>query len=225
MRGSCILVGDQFCSWLPHVGFLGLKLTGVLLRSDSLLSLLEAKVGNVCDVLVGDWKSAQMNADVVLVDGPACAEVIRVASRSGARLILSTKRRRKMPSGLGWMQVCRERISHQFVGGVTERVVDLSVFRSLGAPLLRVGPALVKEVLRGASTVLSLKEYCKYFRPIPTNKVVEPLSCVNLGTADRPYYHGRGLLPKALTRDTWLVHSSVASSGLSTVIQIYLASK
>ena len=119
---------------------------GVLLRSDSLLSLLEAKVGNACDVLVGDWSSAQMNADVVLVDGPACAEVFQVASRSGARLILSTERCRKRPSGLGWMQVCRGRISHQFVGSVTERVVDLSVFRPLGSPLLSPGLALVQEV-------------------------------------------------------------------------------
>ena len=87
-----------------------------------------------------------MNADVVLVDGPACAEVFQVASRSGARLILSTERCRKRPSGLGWMQVCRGRISHQFVGSVTERVVDLSVFRPLGSPLLSPGLALVQEV-------------------------------------------------------------------------------
>ena len=60
VRGSCILVGDQFSAWLPHVGFLGLKLTGVLLRSDNLLSLIEHKVGDTCDVQVGDWGSAQM---------------------------------------------------------------------------------------------------------------------------------------------------------------------
>ncbi len=39
VRGSCILVGDEFNAWLPHVGFLGLKLTGVLLESNKLLSL------------------------------------------------------------------------------------------------------------------------------------------------------------------------------------------
>ena len=146
-----------------------------------------------------------MNADVVLVDGPACAEVFQEASRSGARLILSTERRRKMISGMGWKQSCRERISHKFVGGVTERVVDLSVFQPLGSPELRPSSELVQEVPRDASTVLSLKEYCKYFRPIPANEVVEPLTCVNLGTSERPYYHGRGLLPKTLTRDTWIL--------------------
>jgi len=146
-----------------------------------------------------------MNADVVLVDGPACAEVFQAASRSGARLILSTERRRKMPSGMGWKQSCRERISHKFVGGVTERVVDLSVFQPLGSPVLHPSSELVQEVPRDASTVLSLKEYCKYFRPIPANEVVEPLTCVNLGTSERPYYHGRGLLPATLTRDTWVL--------------------
>jgi hypothetical protein len=33
VRGSCILVGDQFCAWIPHVQFLGLKIVGVLVKS------------------------------------------------------------------------------------------------------------------------------------------------------------------------------------------------
>ena len=198
-------MGDQFCAWLPHVGFLGLKLSGVLLQSDHLLSLVEQKVGDECDVQVGDWESAQMQADVVLVDGPVSAEVLRMASKCGARLILSTIRRRQALSGLGWTQVCRERVSHQFVGGVTERVVDLSVFQPSGSPILSPGAPLVQEVPRDASTTLSLKEHSKFFRPVPAPEVVEPLTCVNLGAADQPCYHGRGLLPKALTRNTWVL--------------------
>jgi hypothetical protein len=200
-------VGDEFNAWLPHVGFLGLKLTGVLLESNKLLSLIESKVGDTCDVQVGEWESAQMAADVMLVDGVASAEVLEVANKSGARLILSTVRRRRAKgvSGKGWIQVCRERISHQFVGGVTEREVDLSVFRPSGSGTLNLGPALVQEVPRDASTVLSLKEHAKYFRPIPTPEVVEPLVCLNLGTPERPIYHGRGLLPGVLTRDAWVL--------------------
>ena len=44
LRGSVILVGDQSCSWLPHLGFLELNLVGVLLQSDKLLDLVEDKV-------------------------------------------------------------------------------------------------------------------------------------------------------------------------------------
>jgi hypothetical protein len=54
VRGSCILVGDQFCAWLPHVIVLGLKVAGVLLKSDKLFGLIESKFGNECDVQVGN---------------------------------------------------------------------------------------------------------------------------------------------------------------------------
>jgi hypothetical protein len=58
-RGSCILVGDQLCGWLPHVGFLGIKLGGVfLLKSDRLLDLIERQIGDTCDAQVGNWASA-----------------------------------------------------------------------------------------------------------------------------------------------------------------------
>jgi hypothetical protein len=46
VKGSCVLIGDQFCSWLPHVGFLGLKVPGVLLKSSKLFDLIESKFGN-----------------------------------------------------------------------------------------------------------------------------------------------------------------------------------
>ena len=35
--------------------------------------------------------------------------------------------------------------------------------------------------------------------------MVKPLTCVNLGSTKRPIYHGRGLLPKTVTRDTWVL--------------------
>jgi hypothetical protein len=63
VKGSCILIGDQFSSWIPHVGFLGLKVTGVLLKSSKLFDLIESKFGNECNVQVGDRELAQMRAD------------------------------------------------------------------------------------------------------------------------------------------------------------------
>jgi hypothetical protein len=91
-KSRCILVGDKFCAWLPHIGFLGLKIVGVLLQSDSLLGLLDQKFGNDCDIQIGQWEAANMHADILLVDRPASPEVLQVASQSHAKLVLITTR-------------------------------------------------------------------------------------------------------------------------------------
>jgi hypothetical protein len=78
-----------------------------------------------------------MHADVVLVDGVANDAVLRVAQSAGARLVLSTVRtRRARTTNSSWNQVGRERISHKFVGGVTDGLMDLSIYRPIGAALL-----------------------------------------------------------------------------------------
>jgi hypothetical protein len=56
-----------------------------------------------------------------------------------------------------------------------------------------------------ASTVLSLMEHAKLFRPIPSPELVEPLTCINSGTLDKPIYHGRGLLRTVLDRHMWVL--------------------
>jgi hypothetical protein len=68
-----------------------------------------------------------------------------------------------------------------------------------------VGTPLPSAVPRDASTVLSLTEHAKFFRPKPELKVIDPLRCVNLGSSDKPIYHGRGLLPAVLSHDTWVL--------------------
>jgi hypothetical protein len=73
----------------PTSDFLGLKIVGVLLRTATFLPLIEQKLGDQCDVQVGGWETANMLANVVLIDGPALGKALKVASRSGARLILS----------------------------------------------------------------------------------------------------------------------------------------
>jgi hypothetical protein len=205
-KGRCILVGDKFCAWLPHTGFLGLKIVGVLLQSADMLRLLDHKFGNDCDIQIGQWEAANMHADVLLVDGPASLEVLQVASRSHAKLVLSTTRKRSHSlSNTGWKLVSRERISHPSVGGITERVGDFSVHQPVGANTLMVGTSLSLAVPRDASTVLSLTKHAKFFRPKPKLEVIDPLRCVNLGSSDKPIYHGRGLLPAALSHDTWVL--------------------
>jgi hypothetical protein len=64
-----------------------------------------------------------MRADVLLVDGVADDAVMGMAQRANARLILSTAQKRSRLTVTRWSQVGRERISHQFVGGVTESMV------------------------------------------------------------------------------------------------------
>jgi hypothetical protein len=123
LRGSCVLLGNQLCGWLPHVEYLGLKVVGILLKSNKLMDLLESKYGDLCDVQVGDWTAAKIKADVVLVDGVANYEVLEVASKCEAKLVCSTMRTRAKASKTkhGWRIVARERIAHQQVGGITEK--------------------------------------------------------------------------------------------------------
>jgi hypothetical protein len=57
------------------------------------------KFGHECDVQIGQWHLSNMLADVVLIDGPASLEALSVAERSeaersGAKLVLSTARKR-----------------------------------------------------------------------------------------------------------------------------------
>jgi hypothetical protein len=179
---------------------------GILLTSDTFLPLIEGKVGKRCDVQVGNWTEANMNANVVLVDGAPSRPAFDVATRSGARMLLSTARTRSRGvSTGGWWQVTRERISHSLVGGITTRVVDFTVHQPTDAATLVTRGAIPAAVPRDASTVLSLAQHAKIFRPAPTLEVIDPLRCVNLASNDKPIYHGRGLLPSRLTRDTWVL--------------------
>jgi hypothetical protein len=203
--GSCILMGDQFCAWTPHLGYLGLKVVGVLLKSSQLLDVLEAALGDDCDVQVNDWSLSNMQADVLLIDGAPDKASFSVATSSRVKLVLSTGRKRTNSSRFGWQLVSRERISHQYVGGISDKTVDFTVYQPVGATLLDSGSPLPREVPRDASTVLSLKAHAKFFRPRPTLEVVDPLRCVNLGSVEKPIYHGRGLLPAALSRITWVL--------------------
>jgi hypothetical protein len=205
LRGSCIMIGDQFSAWIPHVGVLSLKIVGILLKSNRMLDLIDKTFGHQCDVQVGDWDRANLKADVALIDGVACVEALAAADRSGARLVLSTSRTRSRPGKGTWCQVGRDRISHHSVGGITAAIADLTAYQPWWAPALTLGPPLQPEVPRDASTVLSLAEHAKFFRPVPSPEVIQPLRCVNLGSTEKPIYHGRGLLPAVLTRDTWVL--------------------
>jgi hypothetical protein len=105
------------------------------------------------------------------MDGSVNQEVFEVASRSEARLLLSTARRRSRTKNgptPDWKLVNRERISHQLVGGITEKIVDLCIYQPSAAVPIIPGPQLAQEVPRDASTVLSLKEHAffrLYLRP------------------------------------------------------------
>jgi hypothetical protein len=73
---------------------------------------------------------ANMKANVALIDGVACSEALEAADRSGLRLVLSTTHKRSLTGKGGsstWRQVTRERISHQFVGGITAAIADLTL--------------------------------------------------------------------------------------------------
>jgi hypothetical protein len=71
-------------------------------------------------------------------------------------------------------------------------------------------------VKHNASTVLLHSTFGCYFRPQPNAVVVDPLRCVNLGSAASPYYHGYGLMSSVLDRNLQVltpVLNSMAHSG------------
>jgi hypothetical protein len=57
-------------------------------------------------------------------------------------------------------------------------------------------------VPRDASTVLSVKGAAHIYRRAPSQRHTANFDCVNVGTAERPVYHGGGWLPAPLTKAT-----------------------
>jgi hypothetical protein len=92
-------------------------------------------------------------------------------------------------------------VSHADVGGVT--LAKLNVYAmtldegTLALPLVSSPPPSVQ---RDASTILQVKVNSSQFRPAPPKCHLVPLECLDLGPVDRPYYHGGGLLPQAISR-------------------------
>jgi hypothetical protein len=139
---------------------------------------------------------------IILVDGPASNTILIGASASQAKLVLSTRRRRR--PAIGWHETLIS-VSHQFVGGVTEKSETLVVHFPITSSLSTFNPTVSGSPGRDASTVLLVNEYSHLLRRIPTPLEVFPLRCVNLGSEAWPVYHGGGLLPSSLNQKTWVL--------------------
>ena len=77
------------------------------------------------------WEWAQMRGDVILVDGQKLQRDGRCPgkwSRLSAEHCVRKQALKGILANTRWSQVCRkQQISHHFVGGITEHIVDLSV--------------------------------------------------------------------------------------------------
>jgi hypothetical protein len=93
--------------------------------------LIESYIGDTCNVQFRNWAFSQMKANILLVDDMANSNVLNIAMKSKAQLILSTEWKpwSKRASARSWKQVGRKQICHPFVGGITEHMVDLSIYQ------------------------------------------------------------------------------------------------
>lgn len=198
----CVVVGDKFPCWLPHCGALGLEVVRVCLQTSEFVKIVERLVSNTCVIQVGDTPTSLPRAAVFLIDGLASTALLVRASQSRAKMVLSTRRMRRPAHG--WLERTQD-LSHQALGGVTEKTQQLVVHLPAESPLGAFAPRMLGSPGRDASTVLMVNEHCHLLRPTPSPLEVFPLRCLNLGTDEWPVCHGAGLLPATLDRKTWVL--------------------
>jgi hypothetical protein len=201
-RIRCVVVGDKYPCWLPHCGALGLEVARVYVQSTDFVKIIASQVLSTCEVQVGEIPSKFPLSSVVLVDGPATTRILEEAKMSRTKMVLSTRRRRR--AAHGWA-VRTQALIHNLLGGVTEKTQELVVHLPVNSPLVSLSGEPRGGQERDASTVLIVNEFCHLMRKIPDPLEVFPLRSLNLGTDQRPVYHGGGLLPTFLDRSTWVL--------------------
>jgi hypothetical protein len=202
-RKPCVVLGDLFPQWLLHVGELGYNICHVLIRDPIYLKCIH----KLCGPTVPVWSGTDFGKFVALwptntvdltcfVDGRDTTQLLHLLSSVGVNRVVSTQTPRH--SCMGWHSAFIQ-VPHSEVGGVTTRSITV-----VGHSRVPLGPpeGLEPTVKRDATTVLSHSTFGRYFRPQLTELVVDPLRCVNLGSDTSPYYHGYGLLPCRLDRNT-----------------------
>jgi hypothetical protein len=209
-RSTAVLWGDHFCSWIGVLTELRLRPIAVILSELGSVEIVQACVGSDCfvglaqDITGTVLDALRHNATIGLVDGRVTARVCSLASALGIKGIVGTSSiRRKIP---GWgHSTCS--VTHCEEGGVTTALTHgcCLVPGSHGPDLVPVSCT----VGRDASTVLSPMNPAFKFRPAPSERVLMPLRCENLGSSRDPVYHGGGLLPGCVDTRTQVLTPGV----------------
>jgi hypothetical protein len=188
-------LGDSFSSWAGVVQELRLRPVAVILSNLDSLDLVRASVG--ADCFVGQAQDVESilaslsgKCCLGLVDGCPTPQICRLGELFGIGCIIGTQNVRREISG--WRHDSYS-LCHCEVGGVT--ITPTPGVCLLYGDQLPLRAALPTAVSRDASTMLSVQAPAHRYKHAPTNPVLKPLGCENLGSACAPYYHGGGLLP------------------------------
>jgi hypothetical protein len=201
-----VVFGDTFSSWLPCLGELGFRAVLVVLRTGEYVQIVSHLVDSTCRIDIGLQGSA-FNVlgfpTIGFFDGRLTSSFLATIHAFGLSTLIGTRvPRRPFP---GWLSHSLA-VSHPDVGGITTAKLSLYAMTlnegTLSSPL---PSAPVFSVQRDASTILQVKVNSSQFRPAPPECHLVPLECRDLGPVDRPYYHGGGLLPGAISHKVWVL--------------------
>ena len=101
-------------------------------------------------------------------------------------------------------------MQHSLVGGITAHRATIQALHQFDE--LINARKLPYVVGRDASMVLLVMEGSRRYRRVPPNGTVLPLSCLNLGSASHPEFHGGGLLPATLDKSVQASNSLCSPS-------------
>ena len=212
-KRRCIVLGAFFPNWVFYLEAMGLELLGIGVRDERFISLVRLICPSGVPLSrVEEWSELlsiwpAYDAGVVcLLDGRVSRALLDVLETLGIEDIVSTQRSRG--TFQGWNEVHLV-VQHTSVGGVTIR--EPLVLRHTKGHVSGLPGPPAQALLRDASTVLSQALFARHFQAPPSPLLLNPLSCVNLGSPSNAIYHGYGWLPSGLDRRVRVLYPALNS--------------
>jgi hypothetical protein len=196
----CVLFSHSFPCWLLVLNELKLTPHAVLLESGNYVDAIRSLVPISCQIRVGNFNDVCLPSlgtrACGLVDGGFNKELGDVLLKWRiTRVVYTRQQRRSLPQWNNTSVALR----HSHLGGVTLGTCRIGGSFHQAAPTVRSIPFVAP---RDASTVLSVKGVAHHYRRAPKHRHTLDFRCENLGTAQKPVYHGGGWLPPCLKRTT-----------------------
>jgi hypothetical protein len=206
----CVVFSHSFPCWLLVLHELKLTPHAVLLESAIYVDAIRALVPISCQIRVGDWKDVCLPSlgtrAVGLVDGGFNKELGDTLLKWKIKRVVYTRQQRRSLAHWNNISVA---LRHSHLGGVTLGTCRIGGSFHKAAPSVCPIPFVAP---RDASTVLSVKGVAHHYRRAPKQRHTLDFVCENVGTAQRPVYHGGGWLPPRLKRTTRVLTPHIYAS-------------